>query len=194
MQQRQDFLVRRALLNRDQALLRRHDRGDRCVQLGLEAQVAMRHDADSLLAVDHRHAGDVHRPRQVDDFADTHVGCDRNRVADHAGLELLDLEHLPRLLLDRHVLVDYAQATFLRQRDRQPCLGHRVHRRRQQRDTQADVAGQGGAEVDFARQHLGITGLQQHVVECKGFLGNAHGMFFDEWRLIDQLYAHANCG
>ena len=59
VQQREHFVLAGAFLDRDQAFLARHDVLDRIVGLLLEAQIAVGDDADELLAVDDRHAGDV---------------------------------------------------------------------------------------------------------------------------------------
>ena len=66
VQQREHFFLRRVLAHGDQALLRRHDRRHRRVELRLEAQVAVRDDADHLEPSHHRHAGDVLGARQLD--------------------------------------------------------------------------------------------------------------------------------
>ena len=73
------------------------------------------------------------------------VGRDRDRVAQHARFVALDARHLGRLLLGREVLVDDADAAFLRDGDRQARLGHGVHRRRHERQVQADVAATDGS-------------------------------------------------
>jgi hypothetical protein len=73
VQQREHLFLGRVLAHRDQALLGRHHRGHRRIELGLEAQIAVRDDADHLGAEHHRHAGDVLRARQFDDLADRHV-------------------------------------------------------------------------------------------------------------------------
>ena len=73
VQQAQHLLVVRTLANRHELVLRRHDLRDRRIQACLEAQVTVRHDADSFIAIDDRHAGNAHGSRQLDDFADGHV-------------------------------------------------------------------------------------------------------------------------
>ena len=120
VQQRQHLVLGRLLADRDQPVLRGHHCRYRRIQLGFEAQVTMRDDAHGLLAADDGHARDAQRLGQIDDFADGHVRIDGDRVAHDAGFELLDAEHLARLFLDRHVLVDDADAAFLRERDGQP--------------------------------------------------------------------------
>ncbi len=92
-----------------------------------------------------------------------------------AALELLDDRDLPRLILRAHVLVDDAHAAFLGQRDREPRLRHRVHRGGQQGDVQLDVPRDAGLEVDLSRQHVGVRGLEQDVVEGQCFQVDAHG-------------------
>ena len=61
VQQLQHFIRRGAFLDRDQAILLGHDVADRIVQLGLEAHVAMGHDAGQQADDCQRDAG--HPPR-----------------------------------------------------------------------------------------------------------------------------------
>ena len=115
----------RILAHRDEPLARRHHRRDGCVVARLEAQVAMRDDADGLAVAHDRHAGDVLRARQLQHFADGRLGAHRDRVVDDAALETLDAGDLAGLLVDRHVLVDDADAAFLGDRDGEPVLRSR---------------------------------------------------------------------
>ena len=175
VQQPEYLFLGRALAHRDQPVLRRHDGRDRRVELGFKAQVAVRHDTDRLLAVDDRHARNAHGTGQVDDLTNRHAGRHRDRIAHHAGLEFLDRQDLPRLLLDVHILVDDTESALLGQRDRQSGLRDRIHGSRQDRDAEPNLPGQAGAQIDFPRQDLGVTRLQQDVIECEGFLGDTHG-------------------
>ncbi len=97
-----------------------------------------------------------------------------DRILDHAALVLLHHLHLGGLLLRRHVLVDHAEPAFLGHGDGQPALGNGVHGRRNQRNVQADVAGELGARVHVLGQDLGIVRHQQDVVESEGFGEEAH--------------------
>src|SRR5690606_30502166 len=159
VQQRQHLVLARALADGHEPLLRRHHGRDRRVELRLEAQVPVRHDADEVLALDDGHAGDVLGAREVDDLLDGRRGADRYRVGDDPAFELLDPPYLARLLADGHVLVDYADAALLGERDREPRLGHRVHGRGDDRDVQGQRAGELRPEVELARQDLGVSGL-----------------------------------
>ena len=82
------------------------------------------------------------------------VGADGHRVDHHAGFELLDLADLLGLLGRRQIAVDDADAAGLRHGNGQPRFGDRVHRRRQDRRRQLDVAGDPGAR---RRSRPGIT-------------------------------------
>jgi hypothetical protein len=177
VQEAQHLLLARALAHRDEAVARRHDGGHRRVEVRLEAQVAVRDDADRLPAVHDGHAGDALGASERDDVADRRIRRHRDRVADDAALELLDALDFARLGLGRHALVDDADAAFLRERDREAGLRDGIHRRRDEGHVQADAAGQLGREIDVARQHLRVGGQQQDVVEGEGFTGEAHGGF-----------------
>ena len=151
------FLERRALFHRHQAIARGHDVAHRLIEIGLEAQIAVGDDADHALAFDDGQSGDLVRTLQMEHFTDRHAGWNRDRVLDHPALEALDLGHLGRLRFGRHVLVEDADAPFLRQRNRQPRFGDGVHRGGHQRKIQFDGASQPGFQADFARQDCGMS-------------------------------------
>jgi hypothetical protein len=165
---------RRAFAHRDQALARRHDLAHRRVEPRFETEVTIGDDADDGLALHHRESGDAARLGELDHLAHRHLGRDGEGIAQHTRLVALDLGHLGGLLLGREVLVDDADAAFLGERDRQAGLGDGVHRRRDQRQIEADVSGEGGREVGVARQDARKRGNQQHVVEGQRFAQKAH--------------------
>ena len=82
------------------------------------------------------------------------------------------------LALDGHVLVDDADAAFLRHGDGQARLGDGVHGGGQDGQAEADGAGELGAEVDFAGKDRGAGRNQQDVVESQGFFEDSHGAFY----------------
>ena len=96
-----------------------------------------------------------HQPQRVGQGL---VRMDRDRVDHHAGLEFLDLADFGGLLVDRHVAVDDAEPAGLRHGDRQRRLGHGVHRRRDQRDAELDLAGDAGSRVGLAGQDADAAG------------------------------------
>jgi hypothetical protein len=77
----------------------------------------------------------------------------------------LTLSTLGGLRVDRQILVHDPDPAVLRQADRGLVLGHRVHRGREQRDVQRDLAREARLHVDLVRQHLARAGHEQHVVE-----------------------------
>ena len=54
MKQRSRFLGSRPFAHRDQTFTRSHDVADRRIEPCLKAQIAIGHDADDALALDHR--------------------------------------------------------------------------------------------------------------------------------------------
>ena len=154
------------------SVLARHHVGDRPVDVGLEAQIAVGQDADQpafLAAVlGDRHAGDAVLLHQLERFVDPVGRGERDRIDDHAALRPLHAIDFRRLLLDRQVLVDDAEAAVLRHRDRQPRLGDGVHRRADERHVQPDVAREPGADVDLVGQHRRVLRHEQDVVEGQG--------------------------
>ena len=93
------------------------------------------------------------------------VGADRHRIDDHAAFELLDLANLLGLLDRGQVTVNDADAAGLRHGDRQAPFGDGIHGRGQDRKVEFDVLGDAGGDIRLARHDLGMSGLQQHVVE-----------------------------
>ena len=93
------------------------------------------------------------------------VGSDGNRVDDHTALEPLDLPHGSRLFLDRQIAVEDANAADLCHQDRHVGLGHRVHRRRQDGNVEADLTGQLRRQIGIRRQYVRGAGHQQHIVK-----------------------------
>jgi hypothetical protein len=160
--------------HRDQLVARRHDRGDRLVELGLEAQVAVGDDADDALALDDRQPAEAVARDQRDQVAHRHRRRDRDRILDHAALEALDLRDLGGLARGREVLVDDADAAFLRDRDREARLGDRVHRGGHDRDLDADRAGEARGQRDFAGNDRGMRGDEQDVVERERGTDDTH--------------------
>ena len=169
------FVAVGIFLDHDEPVARRHDVGDGLVEIALETQVAVGHDADDLLALHHRQAGYLVLAGQVEHIAHGHVRRNGNGIFHHAALETLDLGDLCRLFFGGHVLVHDADAALLRQGNRQARLGDGVHRSGQQRNVQGDVAGKLGAQTDIARQDVGMRRKQQYIVEGEGFLSNTHG-------------------
>ena len=148
VQQALGFVLVDVLLHGDQVVAR-HQLIDVLRRIGGEAHVAVGQDADQpagLLAagaavLDHRNAGNAMRPHQRAGIGQRRFGTDGHRVDDHAGFEFLDLADLLGLLGRREIAVDDADAAGLRHGDGQPRFGHRIHRRRQDRRVQLDVAG-----------------------------------------------------
>src|SRR6185312_8161079 len=178
VQQAQDFILTCPLLHRDELFLARHDVAHRVFGFRLEAQIAAGDDADQTIAIDNRHAGNIVRAHDLHHLADRGFRPDRDRIADHASLELLHEAHFGGLLLDRHVLVDDADAAGLRHGDGEPCFGNRVHRGRDDRNVQTDVARELRGQADIARQDIRVRGDERNVVEGESFGKYAHALFY----------------
>ena len=135
------------------------------LELGDEAHVAVRDDADELaVALDDRQAGDAELPAERVDLGDSRIRCRRDGVRDHAGFAALDLVDERRLVLDREVAVQDAEAALSRHRDRHATLGHGVHCGRDERCRDPDAAGQAGGRVRFARDDVGMPRQEHDVV------------------------------
>ena len=140
-----------------------------------EAQVAVGDDAEEVVAlVDDGQARDAVAAADLVELLESGVGADGDRVGDHAGLGALDEVDLVRLVLDRQVAVQDADAAVPGHGDGHPGLGDGVHGRRDERDAR-DLAGQPGRRVDLARDDVGLARLEQHVVVGEPQLGEEVG-------------------
>ena len=168
------FVLADALAHRDEVFMR-HQLGDFLVGIGGKAHVAVGEDADQLSrhplagAGDHGNAGEtviLHQRQRVRQFG---VGTDGQRIDHHAGFEFLHLPHLGSLPFGIEIAVNHADAAGLRHGDRHARLGDGVHRRGDDRNIERDGAGDAGADIDVARQHIRKAGFEKHVVERVGF-------------------------
>ncbi|CSA79725.1 Uncharacterised protein [Vibrio cholerae] len=66
---------------------------------------------------------------------------DSDRVSHHTRFKDFHLVNLSRLLFNRHILVNKANAAFLSQSDRKTCFRNSIHRRRNHRDVQRNIFG-----------------------------------------------------
>ena len=191
VQQTLGFLRIDGLLHRDQILLG-HQFVDPLLRIGREAHIAIGEDADQpaellpagAAILDDRDARDAVELHQGACIGERPFGADRDRIHHHARLELLDLADLLGLLSRLEIAVDDADAAGLRHGDGEARFCDRVHRRRQDREVEVDVAGDSGPHIGLAWHDLGMGGLKEHVVEgqCQdascGFDDFCHGRSF----------------
>ncbi len=145
---------------------RRHEVAYRAVEVGLEAQVAVGEDAEQQPVWGHdRHPADAVAAHELLGVVQGRVTTEGDRVDDHPRLGALHLADHLSLLLDRHLLVDDADAAVARHRDRHRRLGDRVHGRGDQRGVQRHPPGEARGQVDLAGQHGAVRRHQEHVVE-----------------------------
>ena len=137
-------------------------------------------------AVDDRQAGDAVLAAHLVELLEGGVRADRHGVGDHAGLGALDEVDLVGLVLDGEVAVQHAEAALAGHRDGHARLGDGVHRGRQQRDRDVQIAGQPGAGVDVGRHDVGLAGQQQDVVE-----GQSDRCELGGDAVVDELVGHS---
>ena len=173
MQQALHLFKRRTLFYRNQFFLLGHDRGNRLFRVGLKADIAARHNADEVARLHHRHTGNAVGAGELDQLRNACGALDRDRIFDHATLELLDPADFLGLFLDGHVLVDNADAAFLSQRNGQTRLGDRIHCRGYQWNIERNIARQARDQRDILGGDLGIAGQEEHIVESEPFVCNS---------------------
>ena len=164
-------------------LLARHDLLGAALHAVLEAQVAIREDADQhARLVGDRNAADVVRPHQLERFRDAGAGTQRHRLDDHPRLAALHLVDLGDLVVDREVAMDDPDPALARERDREARLRHGVHRRRDERDLERDRTRHPRRGRDVVREDVGLRGNEEDIVERQALLGE---LFFECKELLD---------
>ena len=103
--------------------------------------------------------------RQASASASVASGTDGHRIDHHAALKAFDAADLLGLFLDGEILMDDAHAAGLGHGDGEPRLGHRVHRRGNERDAEFNAFGEAGSGIDLTGQNLRRARNQQHIVE-----------------------------
>ena len=141
-------------MRRHQIVLR-HDFVDGTVEAALKAKVTVGDDAhEVVLAVDDRNTADMIFCHDVKSLGNSAAERNRDGVVDHAVFGTLDDSHLASLLLDRHVLMDHADASFTGDGNSHLALGDRVHGCSHEGDVQLNVAREAGAQFHRLWQHL----------------------------------------
>ncbi len=157
-----------------------HKVGHRLAWIVGEAHIAIGQNADELRglavrpALDHGNARDRRAAHERERIGQRRVGKDGDRINDHPALEPLDLAHLFRLIGGCKIAVDDADSARFRHGDREPRLGHGVHRGGNDWQIEADRPGKLRSEICGAWHDRAQSRAQQDVVERKP-LGNRIG-------------------
>ena len=156
-------------------VVRGHHHPHRRLVIGRKAHVAVGHDTDDAASlVHHRKAGDIVALLQRLGVCERLVRAKRDRIVDDAAFKPLHAADFGGLLQKSEIAVNDADATGLRHGNRHPRLGHRVHRRRQERDVHADRLRHKGRCIGVRWQHARGGRNQKHVVKGES-LTNLHG-------------------
>ena len=140
------------------------------VHLAFKAQVAVGDHANQHLVLIHDgDAADAVLIHQLEGILDQSVLGQSHGVDNHTVLSTFYLTHLVGLTLNRHILVQHAEAALLRHSDSHSSLGHRVHGCRHQRHVQVDVARKAGCHRHFAGNDFRIGRDKQHIIVCEAF-------------------------
>src|SRR5205814_1766071 len=131
-----------------------------------ELQIAIGDAPDQFpRPIDDRHAGDLESHHQLLRFAQWAVGTQRDGVHDHPRLAALHAIDFGRLAIDRHVLMDHANAALARHGDRHLRLGHRIHGGGDDRNVERNRASEAADDGNVTGMHRRVTGHEEHVVK-----------------------------
>ena len=155
---------------RSHEVARGHQRPHRLRRVRREPQIAVRQDPEQLaFVVRDRNPGDVVGRHQLERGRHRCIGRQGDGLDDHPRLRALDLVDLRDLILDREVPVEDADPALTGERDREPGLRDRVHRRGHDRDRELDAARQTCPGRDVVREDARLRGNEEHVVEGEPF-------------------------
>ena len=101
---------------------------------------------------------------QTIQFLDGGIGTNSHRVLNHSRFRTLHLTNLGSLLFNRKVSVQDSDTALASHRNRHARLGHRIHRRRKQRNTQADLLRQLSRCINLRGNNIGQFGKKQNVI------------------------------
>ncbi len=128
--------------HRHQLLFWGHHRGDRLIQTGFKTHIAVSDNPHQIFTLHHRHTREVVISGQLQQLTDGGLFGGGDGIGDHTALEFFHLADFVGLLFGGHVLMDDANATLLRQGNRQTGFSHGIHRCRDQRNVEANAARQ----------------------------------------------------
>ena len=142
-----------------------------CVGVRLEAEVAVRQDADErALGVGDRHAGDVVRAISSSASETSASGGSVTGSTIMPDSERFTLSTSATCASIERLRWTMPMPALPRERDREPRLGDRVHRRRDDRDLERDRARELRRGRDVVREHARLGRDEQDVVERQPFL------------------------
>ena len=153
--------------HRDELL--RHELRDLLIEILLKSHVTTRQNAHRPVSLDHRQTRDLVPAHQLEGVVERHPRPYRDRVDDHTGLGALHLRDLERLMSRAHVLVQDADAAFTRHRYGGAPLGNCVHRTRDERNPQLQLARKARRNVRVGGQEIRVPRLEQHVIKGERF-------------------------
>ena len=87
-----------------------------------------------------------------------------------------------------------ANAALLRQRNCQARFGDGIHRRRNQRDVEANGPGELRGERNVAGKHVTACGNEQNIIKRQGFLDEFHVLDSDKYSIIRDRVCPAKAG
>ena len=143
----------------------------------LEFQITVRNDPDQLFTHRDRHTGNAKFGHQIIRILQRMLRRQGKRVADDAVFRTLHLIDLIRLLLNRHILVNNADASLTCHGNCHPMLGDRVHSCAHHGNVQMNLLGELGADVNFIRQYVRIGRNQQNIIKCNSFANDLPHFF-----------------
>ncbi len=146
-------LLKRRTRRRGYQVFTGHQIGNRPIVARLKTQVAIRQNADQLVFFIHNgNPANLKLLHQLQCIAYAGIHFQRHRIDDHAAFRALHVTNLLRLPLDGHVFMDNANAALARDCNRQPTIGHRIHRRRYNRNIQPYFSCEQRSGIHFTGQ------------------------------------------
>ena len=145
---------------------------DRTVEIFLKFQIPVCDDAHQLLSLGNGNAGNAELCHKVIGIPQGVLRREKERIRNNAVFRTFYPVNLLSLLLNRHILMDYADAALPRHSNRHAVLRHRIHTRTHQRDIQLNLFGQICGQIHLIGDHFRVGRHQKHVIKRNAFTDN----------------------
>ena len=157
------------LMGNDKIILCHHIR-NLAIHISLETQVTVCDNThEFVVLIYHRNTSDVIFSHHIESVLYSLPRIDGHRIIDHAILGTLYYCHLTSLFLDRHILVDNADAAFASDSDSHRSLCDSVHCCCHEWDFQVNVTGKLGTKRYLTRKNLRVCRNEQYIIEGNTF-------------------------
>ncbi len=165
-------LVDRCTGRRGDQVFGRHNLFNRPGKILLKAQIAVSKYTHQTIVHRNRHAGNMITRHQFQGVFNGVLRRKKNRINNNTMLRAFNPVNLSRLLFNRHIFMNNANAALSGNGNRHTRFGNRIHAGAHQRNIQPDMTGKACANIHLVWQHTRFCRYQQHIIKSQAFFSN----------------------